>query len=294
MTNNDTTTISRSKTNRNELPLPTAHFVVVDDWVKKLGEKTFFVWWKLYARVDRTQDQKDVVRYSQAKLAKALDMTKPTLLTHTKKLYEYGLVDYQQYQVDATHTAENIIVHKYPQNNYALAVQPLEKCRNWDDRVNENYAFTKRGGAPRKPVIDVPVEEIEENLPEELQQPAEQQESQDDITNLPSEVAYEFTERITELVENKVDIKVLKHWLYTYDGAPIDSCFVIKQLATYAEPIENTAGFITATLEKERPFNFMPLEYIEEQRIAIKNELDENIVSTTKQPIPFYNWLDKK
>src|SRR5699024_4290729 len=49
-------TFRRGKVSRNELELPTLHFVVMDQWVDVIGERALFAWLKMYTWCKRDEE----------------------------------------------------------------------------------------------------------------------------------------------------------------------------------------------------------------------------------------------
>ncbi|UTV34889.1 hypothetical protein [Bacillus altitudinis] len=273
-------TIEKGKTPRKGLRLPTLHFIVADDWIDKLGEKSFTLWLRLLTKVDRTDDRKDTVKYSQHALAKALGMSYTKLLRLLQPLYEYGLIDYIEYKASEKAPAcENVVVFEYPQNNPDLDKEPLELCRKWENRTDEKYSFTKKGGRPKKDKEDTPVipddilPEVEELSPESAPAPTLS-------AVVPDVVKSEFEHFKAGMEGNGVDLTVVTSWVHN-NLATIgqnEMCFVFQKLATYPEQIRKTAVFIEGALEKASSFH-RPVT-------APKEEVYE-------RKVPFYNWLEE-
>ncbi|MGM2833619.1 hypothetical protein ACS2TZ_33280, partial [Bacillus cereus group sp. Bce025] len=72
------------KKTRNELQLPILHFVCMDDWIEKLGDKAFTAWLKFYTWCNREEDangnrpEDDVIPSSLTKIQKRLGVGKDT------------------------------------------------------------------------------------------------------------------------------------------------------------------------------------------------------------------------
>ena len=264
-----TTTISRSKQPRNEQPLPPLHFVVMDDWLEKLGEKSLILYLKLYTHVDRTGEE-HCIRTQTAKLIEKLGLSKSKYYRLLAPLYEYGLIDLVEYEDSKQKGSSkpvNIIVHKYPQNKHALATMPLEKCRDWEKRTEENYSFTKKGGRPKKEVK----EEVNVNV--------------DVDTNIEVETKIELNEIVEtkidlcekKLVKNGIDLHKLKEWAST-TKEPVDNVIkVIDNMANYHEPIEAMKAFIKGGLKKIK------------EAEAVEAKKAEFVPS-----IPMFNWLEEQ
>lgn len=132
------------KRTRGELRLPQLHFIAMDDWVKKLGNRAFIAWLQFYTFVDRTNsDTKDSIPKSMKELAKKLEVSEPTLYnTIIRPLWNFGLIDIKEHVIGKT-TYKNIIVYEYPQNDPALSTKPLEKIRDYD---TDYHSVQKAGG----------------------------------------------------------------------------------------------------------------------------------------------------
>ncbi|PHF04268.1 hypothetical protein COF81_02345 [Bacillus pseudomycoides] len=159
------------KKTRNELQLPILHFVCMDDWIEKLGDKAFTAWLKFYTWCNREEDENgnrpedDVIPSSLTKVQKRLGVGKDTFYNKIlKPLWNHGLIDVFEYKSEnwKGQGSVNIIVYEYPQNNYDLAVQPLEQIRNYDtDYTSQAKVFAKLGGRPKKEA-PAPRSEIEQ------------------------------------------------------------------------------------------------------------------------------------
>lgn len=304
------------KRGRNELRLPTLHFIVADDWIDKLGEKSFALWLKLYTLADRRHTKNnadDVVPTSQTKLVKKLGMSKATFLRQVKPLYEYGLIDYIEY-ADSTNEGQkpvNIVVYEYPLGEIVRAIEPLEKVRDWEDRINDNFEHAKKGGRPKKE--DKPeeaqqpeVQQQEVQQQEELTQPEQPEEKQINTTNLkeatkvelvsggvPATVIHAFDAHFDNLVANKVDIGSLSKWLVKSKAevAASDMVLVIEQLSSYPDAIHSTLGFITSTLAKADIIRKAKAN-ASQRKSAELRQATTTSVNDYVPTVPFYNWLD--
>ncbi|WP_392355836.1 hypothetical protein PSR14_31225 (plasmid) [Bacillus sp. A01H] len=167
------------KKTRNELQLPILHFVCMDDWIEKLGDKAFTAWLKFYTWCNREEDahgnrpEDDVIPSSLTKVQKRLGVGKDTFYNKIlKPLWNHGLIDVFEYKSEGWKGQGNvnIIVYEYPQNNYDLAVQPLEQIRDYDtDYTSQAKVFAKLGGRPKKDA-SVPRSEIEQGDGSEIEQ----------------------------------------------------------------------------------------------------------------------------
>lgn len=141
---------------RNEIRLPELYYIACDDWISKdkLDEKTFCTWLKLLTMVDRTGKQKKdgTVPNSIEKIAKRLEISRSTLERRLKKLWDYWLIDLEEW--DNGKKAQNpinIIVYEYPKNERNRAVQPLEKLRDYEnDYVSYSKILGKEGAEIKK------------------------------------------------------------------------------------------------------------------------------------------------
>jgi hypothetical protein len=313
--NNVETTVGKSAIPRNYQELPTLYFIAMDDWIDKLGEKSFCLYLKLWTMVDRTDKENECIKTRTSKLVKKLNMVKSTYLRLLRPLYEYGLIDLVEYEDSKNKGSKpvNVIVHQYPQNKFELAVQPLEKCRDWEQRTDEKYNFTKKGGRPKK---DAPVdagqleestvEPIQEEVAEELAPTKEevQEAVQEDVQAVEEvevvEETVEFKGNVNPVVteeyaylekameENGADLEVVKNWVNKVSDTVYYTkiCYVFKQLATYPEPIKKTSVFIVNTLDKA-PTVYKPFTEL----FNDKKEIEEGTQSYTPK-VPFFNWLD--
>lgn len=281
-----TTTLQKGKKPRHQLRLPQPYFVVVDDWLEKLGEKSYLLWFKLLAKVDRTDETKDTVKYTQKKLAESLGVTKPTLIKMLKPLYEHGFIDYKEYKCHDNNVAENIIVYEAPQNDEENLMRPLVKIREWENRTNEKFDFTKKGGRKKK-------EEQPQPEPQEEEVPAEEPKALPEFNEKVAEVVKtEFAYFKDTMESNGADLEVVVKWINTNSKFISENamCYVIKQLATYPEPVKKTATFITNAMNKASNFH-RPVTYVapvEETRE--RGTYTDDLGYTRK--VPFYNWLE--
>ncbi|WP_052364780.1 hypothetical protein [Bacillus amyloliquefaciens] len=284
--------LTKGQVERNQLGLPKPYFVVVDDWFGKIGEKAYILWFKLLTKVDRTDNEKNTVKYTQQSLAKALGISKPTLISQLKPLYEYGFIDYKEYVFENGNVGENIVVYEAPLNDKTNLMRPLEKIRDWEKRTEEKYDFTKRGGRPKK---EAPVEVPDDILPEKATDKGEQpkgdtKEIMDSLHVMFEEdeidlvTVREFKYFLEEMVNNGADMRVLLNWIRKNSKTvpTKDMCYIFKQLATYPEPIKKTAVFITNAL-KSVPTFYRPVT----EQPSVEEDKTEY-----KRLVPFYNWLE--
>lgn len=280
-------TVAESKQPRNYQELPPLYFVSMDDWLDKLGEKSFCLYLKLWTMVDRTQEQ-HCITTNNTKLVKKLNMSKSTYLRLIKPLYEYGMVDLIEYEDSKNKGSKpvNIIVHKYPQNEFKRATMELEKCRDWEQRIDEKYNFSKKGGRPKKQDA---LEVVEADLPKGMQDlPKEEPQPVKEVTfneNVNPVVITEFENFKEQLLANKVDLNVVIKWVNkNVDKVAYNHmCFVIKQLATYPETIQKTSAFISSTMKQVPTMHKPDTEPVEPFEVAPKFE----------SKVPFYNWLEE-
>lgn len=277
--------LTKGQVERNQLGLPKPYFVVVDDWFGKIGEKAYILWFKLLTKVDRTDNEKNTVKYTQQSLAKALGISKPTLISQLKPLYEYGFIDYKEYVFENGNVGENIVVYEAPLNDKTNLMRPLEKIRDWEKRTEEKYDFTKRGGRPKK---EAPVEVPEDILPEKEIAASSEVGTEEEVnfnfnTNVNPVIKSEFEHFKESMKDNNVDLGVVIKWVNKNESnLPYPSiCYVFKQLATFPEEIKKTSSFITSTLSKVPPF-YKP---VTEPRLVKEG-------AEYKRIVPFYNWLE--
>lgn len=277
--------LTKGQVERNQLGLPKPYFVVVDDWFGKIGEKAYILWFKLLTKVDRTDNEKNTVKYTQQSLAKALGISKPTLISQLKPLYEYGFIDYKEYVFENGNVGENIVVYEAPLNDKTNLMRPLEKIRDWEKRTEEKYDFTKRGGRPKK---EAPVEVPDDILPEKEIAASSEVGTEEEVnfnfnTNVNPVIKSEFEHFKEAMKDNNVDLGVVIKWVNKNESnLPYPSiCYVFKQLATFPEEIKKTSSFITSTLNKVPPF-YKP---VTEPRLVKEG-------AEYKRIVPFYNWLE--
>lgn len=142
--------ISRKKLQRHELRFPTFRFIVVDDWLKKLGNDSFCLYLELFTMADRTDTDRDVDKLptSMKSLMKRLGVSKPTFYKRVKPLYEYGLIDFIEFEESKLKGQKpiNIIVFEAPWNEEENIKKPLVKLRSWEDRTREQFPNAIKGG----------------------------------------------------------------------------------------------------------------------------------------------------
>lgn len=159
--NNQTVSFKKGKEPRNQLELPTLHFVVTDQWIDKIGEKAFLSWLRMYSWCDRSNNSESEINLweqakiptSYSKVIKRLGIGKDTFYNKIlKPLWNVGLIDIEEYEESDSKGTKpmNIIVYKYPQNNKSLAYQPIEQVRDYDKDYHSNAkTFAKKGGRPK-------------------------------------------------------------------------------------------------------------------------------------------------
>ncbi|MBS4192873.1 hypothetical protein KHA94_22345 [Bacillus sp. FJAT-49705] len=170
-------TFKKGEEKREELELPTLHFVVMDQWVDVIGEKALFAWLKMYTWCDRDRNKGDKlvdinlweqskIPDSLVKIRKKLSVGNDTFYNKIlKPLWNVGLIDIEEWAEDprSGQKAMNIIVYKYPQNNKSLSFAKLAEVRNYDtDYSSTAKSFAKKGGRPKKEDSEQP-EELTEN-----------------------------------------------------------------------------------------------------------------------------------
>jgi DNA-binding transcriptional ArsR family regulator len=264
-----TTTISKSTQPRNFQELPPLYFIAMDDWVEKIGEKSFFLYLKLWTQVDRTGEE-HCIKTRTSLLLKKLGMSKATYYRLIKPLYEYGLIDLVEYEDSKNKGSKpvNIVVHKYPQNEFKRATMPLEKCRDWENRIDENYSYAKQGGRKKKE----DQEEVNVNVDVDVN------------TDIEVETEIELDEKVKlkidlnedKLVKNEVNLHKLKEWASS-TKEPVDTVIkVIDNMAKYPEPIKAMKAFINGGIRK------------------INEAKEEEARKAEYVPtIPMFNWLEQ-
>ncbi|MBU8732515.1 hypothetical protein KM915_20925 [Cytobacillus oceanisediminis] len=192
--------ISAGKKPREELRLPTLHFIVADDWINKLGEKTFCYWIKLLTLVDRTDEAKSkygntftVPRSLEDLYEKVFKMSKSTFYRNViHPLWNYGLIDIVEWE-DSYKLGQkpmNIIVYDYPQNSYELAVKPLVQCRDYKKDYNSNSAiFGRIGGQLRKEDSQL---KLESNIENDIENDGFKNETVDEFNGFKNETVDEI------------------------------------------------------------------------------------------------------
>jgi hypothetical protein len=242
MTTTTETTIEIAPKPRFERRLPQPYYVVVDDWLEKLGEKSYLLWFKLLTKVDRTEGDKMTVKYTQAKLAKSLGMSKPTLVKLLKPLYEYGFILYKEWQAPNGNIAENIVVFEAPNNVEGNLSRPLEKVRDWEKRTEEKFDFTKKGGRKKQ--------EVKEEANVDIDTDIEVKDEVETEIELDEKVKLTIDLNENKLVKNEVNLHKLKEWASS-TKEPVDTVVkVVRNMANYPEPIKAMKTFINGGIKK--------------------------------------------
>lgn len=145
-------TFKEGKRPRKTLEMPTVHFIELDDWVEKLGEKPYLFWKRMYTWIDRKVDKANIkLKRSLQSVAEEAGISLSTLRRWIKVLWEYGLIDLEEWTEANRQTQKpvNIIVYVNPQNDHSLRTEPLEKCRDWKtDYHSAARVAGLRGGRP--------------------------------------------------------------------------------------------------------------------------------------------------
>lgn len=180
---NQNVSFKKGRIPRNELELPTLHFVVMDQWVDVIGEKALFSWLKMYTWCKRDEQDSEVNLWEQAKIPtsmnkiiKKLGVGRDTFYNKIlKPLWNVGLIDIEEYQDSVNEGLKpmNVIVYKYPQNEKSLSHQPIKIIRDYNsDYHSEAKTFTKKGGRPKnknqgnESISDGDIDEALKNLDE--------------------------------------------------------------------------------------------------------------------------------
>jgi hypothetical protein len=118
----------KGKKERNELQLPTLHYIAADDWIDKLGYETFGVWLKMNTWVDRkSPDRKNdnTIPTSLKKTWEKLGMGKKKFYQKIiRPLWNYGLIDIVEYKDSKNKGTNpmNILVYESPKNSYETKI----------------------------------------------------------------------------------------------------------------------------------------------------------------------------
>ncbi|MDA1636511.1 replication protein [Bacillus cereus] len=154
--------VTEGKVSKEELRLPQHHFVAAMDWIDKLGESAYCDYLKLYTMADRSNKQREYDKVPRA-LASIWDELGRKEKYFRQKvlipLWEYGLIDLIEYQGERKqktgHKPMNIIIYRYPCNDFNRMVKPLEKVRDWKtDYKSAAKFYAIKGGRPKKDVKD--------------------------------------------------------------------------------------------------------------------------------------------
>ena len=166
---NSQATFKQGETPREELQLPPLYFVTMDNWIKVIGEKAFIAWLKMFTWTDRKGAKNNPQLWNESKIPNSLNnvmkdlgVGKDTFYNKIlKPLWNVGLIDLEEYEESSVkgNKPMNIIVYKYPQNKFELAVKPLEIVRNYD----KDYSSSARTS-----LNDEQIEQIEGLFDEKL------------------------------------------------------------------------------------------------------------------------------
>src|SRR5699024_11024468 len=102
---NQELTFRKGKVGRNELELPTLHFVVMDQWVDVIGERALFAWLKMYTwckrdeETDKNQWDEARIPTSFNQIIKRLGVGRETFYKRIlRPLWNVGLIDIEEYE----------------------------------------------------------------------------------------------------------------------------------------------------------------------------------------------------
>ena len=169
MSKNSTVTFTEGKIPREELHLITLSFAAPDYWIPTLGPNTFCLWLQFISFCDRSDaDRKlDKIPSGIAALAKRLGMSENTLRSHIRKMWNYGLIDLEEYEQSKQKGTKpiNIIVYKAPQNRADLMTKPLQKVRDY--KKDYNSQAKKYGEMNNKKEVKKEVKKEAEQAPEQ-------------------------------------------------------------------------------------------------------------------------------
>lgn len=142
--------LGRKKLEKHELRYPKFRFIVGMDWLDKIGEDSFGLYLRLFTMADRSDSERDMDKLptSISSLVKRLGISRNTFYRRVRSLYEYGLIDYKEYE-DSKQLGQkpvNIVIFEAPWNDEENMKKPLVKLRSWDDRIKEQFPDSYKGG----------------------------------------------------------------------------------------------------------------------------------------------------
>jgi len=173
---NQELTFRKGKVGRNELELPTLHFVVMDQWVDVIGERALFAWLKMYTwckrdeETDKNQWDEARIPTSFNQIIKRLGVGRETFYKRIlRPLWNVGLIDIEEYEDSDNKGSKpmNVVVYKYPQNNKSLEYEPIVEVRNYEtDYESVERTFAKKGGR-KKAEVEGCTEPVQGGVPNE-------------------------------------------------------------------------------------------------------------------------------
>lgn len=149
---------SQKNEKRHRLRLPQLHYVACDDWIDKLGERALCAWLRFITWADRSAEDRenDTIPNSLGGIAKKLGVSLPTFYKHViRPLWDYKLIDLQEYEMGKNNTCLNIVIYSYPQDDETLMTKPLEKVRDYESEyVSSKRTNAQMGAKKRKASIE--------------------------------------------------------------------------------------------------------------------------------------------
>lgn len=300
------------------------NFAHMDKWMRVLKPENYVLWLTLRTFVNR-KDTKNVITMSQNDLIKLLGYARNTFYRHIKPLYEYGLIDYQEYTDNVyegvmaekgqkKNNPQNIVVYPYPYNDPALATEELIKRKDWVKRSKKVAPHSFKGGRKKAETkVESPVEQTESFIDKYIAEDVAPETTNLDQTveEVAEEVASPYAPHVTELVQNLIEQKTAKLLEHSVDLDELikwvnkdaesyeeeDIILVIEQCYLYGVEIENTLAFCRSTYKRRKTI----LKKRKEEQRAQKFSKRLNTVKTvsktvsneTTNAIPFFNWLDE-
>lgn len=143
----EVTSFKQGKIKRNELELPTLHFITMDQWLDVIGERALIAWLKMYSYCKRDEETTDnqweisKIPTSTNQLIKRLGVGRETFYKKIlSPLWNVGLIDIEEFKDSENKGTKpiNFIIYKYPQNDKALSFQELKKVRDYDSDYHSN------------------------------------------------------------------------------------------------------------------------------------------------------------
>ena len=216
MQSNNHVTFKKGEKKREELSLPHMYYVVADNWIDTLSEKTFCLWLKFITICDRSDSDRenDKIPDSIAGVAERFGMSKNTFMKHIKTLWNYGLIDLEEYAKSKNEGQKpiNIIVYEAPQNRTELMIKPLEKVRDYAKDYNsaaKKFAARKKkkasGEQAKKPAVkrvSTPVQKTERAPVQKIERAPVQKIEPNNVSNIYSNVSNIYNNYLSIIEQN--------------------------------------------------------------------------------------------